>query len=200
VLKSHVERKIKLFGSEEMDDLKEVKLPKEVLNCIKLSPNERVLLCVKGAFKEWLVCTIHQVYIVKRGYMTGHTFGSNAYQMPYKNIAGANVNYHLFSGYFEISSGGMQNTSKSYWSGNSKSDPAKAPNCISLNTKKLANKFREACTFINIKTSEISNSEAINITQTDTASQLEKYSNLLNKGDISQEEYNKLKANLLENI
>jgi len=102
---------------------------------------------LKGAFKEALICTDSKVIIVKGGFMTGQVFGTNVFQMPYKNIAGVEIKFHLVSGYFEISSGGMQNTVKSYWSQDPNTDPAKAPNCVSINRSHVE-KFRAACNFI----------------------------------------------------
>lgn len=77
-----------------------------------LSPGEAVLLKIKGAFKEGLVCTDRRVIILKSGFMTGQTFGNNVYQEPYSNIAGVQVTFHLMSGYFELNAGGMQNSRK----------------------------------------------------------------------------------------
>lgn len=113
-----------------------------------LMPNEEVLVKLKGAFKEGLVCTSSRVLIVKAGFMTGSTFGSEAFQQPYRNIAGVQVKYGMMSGYLEVSAGGMQNTAKSYWSSDKNSDPAKASNCISLNNKKMRDRFQQAATFI----------------------------------------------------
>jgi len=38
------------------------------------------------------------------------------FQCPYANVAGAQVNLRLVTGYFEVSTGGMQNMPKSFWS------------------------------------------------------------------------------------
>ena len=107
-----------------------------------LSPGEAVLLKIKGAFKEGLICTDRRVIVLKGGLMTGQVFGNEVYQEPYSNIAGVQVTFHLMSGYFELNARGMQNSRKSYWSSDRRSDPAKAPNCVSLNNKKQAEKFR----------------------------------------------------------
>ncbi len=100
-----------------------------------LGPNETILVKLKGAFKEGLICTDARVIIVKAGFMTGQMLGNEAFQLPYANISGVQVKYHLMSGYFELRAGGMQNTTKSYWSGDKNSDPSKTPNCVSLNSK-----------------------------------------------------------------
>jgi hypothetical protein len=82
-----------------------------------LSEGEVVHVKLRGAFTEALVCTDRRVLIVKGGFMTGQIFGTNAFQLPYSNVAGVEVKFHLLTGYFEVSAGGMQNLPKpSYWS------------------------------------------------------------------------------------
>jgi hypothetical protein len=65
-----------------------------------LMPNERVLVKLKGAFKEALVCTDARVLILKGGMMTGQIFGTDTFQCPYSMVAGAEVPFHLLTGYF----------------------------------------------------------------------------------------------------
>jgi hypothetical protein len=113
-----------------------------------LTAEEKVIIKIKGAFKQALICTTHRVIVAKGGFMTGQFFGNNVFQLPYARVAGVEVKYGLLSGYFELSAGGMQNTDKSYWSQAKGTDPAKAPNCVSLNTKAMAQKFRDATAYI----------------------------------------------------
>jgi hypothetical protein len=113
-----------------------------------LAAGESVEVQLKGVWNEVLVCTDRRALILKSGLMTGQVFGSNAFQLPYSNIAGVEVKFHLLTGYFELSAGGMQNTDKSYWATNNAANPAKAPNCIALNSRGQAARFRSACTFI----------------------------------------------------
>ena len=113
-----------------------------------LMPNERVLVKLKGAFKEALICTDARVLILKGGWMTGQILGTDTFQCPYSMVAGAEVKFHLLTGYFELSTGGMQNTPKSFWEGGNKPAAAKAPNCVSISGSEMAQKFRQACAFI----------------------------------------------------
>ena len=113
-----------------------------------LSPTEQVFIKLRGTFKEALVCTSTRVIILKAGWMTGQIFGTDMFQCPYVNVAGAEVNFHLLTGYFELSTGGMQGTPKSFWQGGSKPTAAKAPNCVSISGSEMAQKFRQACAFI----------------------------------------------------
>src|ERR1035437_7205727 len=113
-----------------------------------LTPTEQVFVKLHGAFKEALVCTSMRVMILKGGWMTGQIFGTGTFQCPYSMVAGAEVNFHLSAGYFELSTGGMQRTPKSFWQGGSKPTAAKSPNCVSISGSEMAQKFRQACALI----------------------------------------------------
>lgn len=167
-----------------------------------LSPGEAVLLKIKGAFKEGLVCTDRRVIILKSGFMTGQTFGNNVYQEPYSNIAGVQVTFHLMSGYFELNAGGMQNSRKNYWSTDRRSDPSKAPNCVSLNNKKQAEKFRDACTFILTKVDQSRRGTAVSRESQPIGipEQISQLAALRDQGILSPEEFETKKRDLLSRM
>ena len=117
-----------------------------------LAPGERVFIKLRGAYTEALICTDTRVLILKGGWMAGQLFGTDTFQCPYANIAGAEVKFHLLTGYFELSAGGMQNTPKSFWRTDNKVRAANAPNCVSIGGPDQARKFRQACAFIMART------------------------------------------------
>lgn len=169
-----------------------------------LSPSEQVLVKLKGAFKEGLICTDRRVIILKGGLMTGQVLGNNTFQQPYSNIAGVQVAFHLMSGYVEVNGGGMQNTPKSYWSSDKKADPAKAPNCVSLNSKRQAEKFRQACSLILAKIDEtrIGGLAQPSVpppsdNTVDPLATLERLGKLKDAGVITEEEFQAKKAEIL---
>jgi len=167
-----------------------------------LSPGELVLLKVKGAFKEGLVCTDRRVLIVKTGIMTGQAFGSEVFQQPYSNVAGVQVTFHLMSGYFELNAGGMQNTRKNYWSTDAKNDPSKAPNCVSLNNRSQAERFRRACSFILAKVDEARRGPAVT-RQSQAASipeQIRQLAGLRDQGILTSDEFEEKKKDLLSRM
>jgi TonB family protein len=112
-----------------------------------LEPNETVHIKLKGAFKEVLVCTNKRVLILKAGFMTGQTFGSNVFQVPYHKITSVQVKKHLMTGYFELSAGGIQNRPTSFWQ-TGQSSAEDRENCVSLNSSDAFRRFREASSFI----------------------------------------------------
>ncbi|GCE89684.1 hypothetical protein MSKU15_1285 [Komagataeibacter diospyri] len=185
-------------------------LPKSLEKAVaqNVKPGETVLVKICGAAKEALICTDSRVLIIKTGLMTGHLFGSNVFQLNYSNIASAEVKYKLLTGYFEISAGGVQNSNMSYWSQDDATNPAKAPNCVSLTGKEMANSFREASQLIMQKIAEAkapppahatSNaaSPETSSSSSDLVSQLEQLAKLKEAGVLSQEEFDAAKRKLI---
>ena len=163
-----------------------------------LSPGEKIELQLKGAFKEALVCTNLKVAIIKSGFMTGHFFGTNVFQMPYKNIAGVEVTFHFMRGYFEISGGGMQNTAKDFWNNTSRADPKRAPNCISL-SKRNVEKFRLASACILARSGSHSAMPDVKSPE-DSLAALDALGKLRDKGVITEAEFAAKKKELLARI
>lgn len=159
-----------------------------------LAPGERVYILLRGAFTEALVCTDTRVIILKGSWMTGQFFGTDTFQCPYANIAGAEVKFHLLTGYFELSAGGMQNTPKSFWKADGKVRAANAPNCVSLAGPEQANKFRQACSFIMARTAGGRQPYAAG---NDTIAALERLADLRASGVLSEAEFRAMKARLL---
>jgi hypothetical protein len=162
---------------------------------LALAPNEQVVVKLRGVYKEALVCTNIRVLILKAGWMTGQWFGTDMFQCPYRNVAGAQVNFHILTGYFELSAGGMQNTKKSFWSTNNSISPAKAPNCVTIAGRDRADKFRLACAFIMHMAS--GGARAGVQTGGDSIHTLERLAKLRDAGVISAAEFESKKAQIL---
>lgn len=114
-------------------------------------PNdETIKVSVKGRMNEWLICTDKQIYILKSGWATGNTNRIGNFHTPYANVSNAFVDFHISTGYFELLSGSMVHSKKSYW-GSNDSNPQMSPNCIGIMSKNDAEKFEVACAYINAK-------------------------------------------------
>ena len=157
---------------------------------------ERVFVQLRGAFTEALVCTDARVIILKGGWMTGQLFGTDTFQCPYHNIAGAEVKFHLLTGYFELSAGGMQNTPKSFWKTDNKVRAANAPNCVSISGSHQARKFRQACAFI---IARLEGGRQPYAAGNDAIAVLERLARLRASGVLSEAEFRRMKARLLAN-
>jgi len=163
-----------------------------------LRPSERVFSKLRGTFKEALVCTSTRVIVLKAGWMTGQLFGTDMFQCPYSNVAGAQVNFHLLTGYFEVSTGGMQNAPKSFWNSDKSVNAAKAPNCVSISGRERAVKFREACAFIMERAS--GGVRAGVQAGEDVLGVLERLAKLRDAGVISAAEFQAKKAQILSRV
>lgn len=159
-----------------------------------LAPGERVFVQLRGAFTEALICTDTRVIIVKGGWMTGQLFGTDTFQCPYANIAGAEVKFHLLTGYFELSAGGMQNTPKSFWKTDNKVRAANAPNCVSISGADQARKFRQACAFIMAR---LAGGRQPYVAGNDAIATLERLANLRDSGVLTEAEFRRMKAQVL---
>lgn len=163
--------------------------------------NEKIYVALKGAFKEYLFCTDRTVYISKKGFMTGHTFGDSTFKMAYENITNAEVDYHLASGYFELSAGGLQNKPLNYWD-NKGNSPQKAPNAISITGTDLRDDFVRATHFIMDKVAESKRAHTTPIIQQVTqersvADQIRDLKSLVDEGLLTQEEFDAKKKQIL---
>jgi hypothetical protein len=149
-----------------------------------------------------LICTDRRILIIKAGFATGATFGSNIFQLPYSSITGVDVKMNWLSGYFEVSAGGMQNTQKNYWAAGTSASPQRSPNCVSLNKTCNIPGFREACTFILRKSEDAKRAPAAPAEASASAdlSALERLGQLRERGVLSEAEFQAKKAEILARL
>lgn len=163
----------------------------------EISGWKHLYIAIQGGVKEYLFATDEAVYIIKKGYMTGHTFGSGVYRIPYQNITNVLVEYHFMSGYLEVTTSGMPHETKSYWSTDKKTDPKKAPNCITILNKKDARDFQKVADKI-LQMSSESQSNKMNIQQqVDYTDELINLKKLVDAGVITQDEFDAKKKQIL---
>lgn len=163
-----------------------------------LSPGEQVFVKLRGAYKEALVCTSTRVIIFKAGWMTGQLFGTDMFQCPYSNVAGAQVNFHLLTGYFELSAGGMQNSPKSFWNTDKNVNAAKAPNCVSIGGRGRVDRFRHASAFIMQRASGMAGT--VGSAGEDALDTLARLAKLSDAGVISAAEFQTKKIEILSRL
>jgi hypothetical protein len=163
-----------------------------------LGADEKVFVKLRGAFGEALVCTTSRVLILKAGWMTGQLFGTGMFQCRYTKVGGAQVTFHLVTGYFELSSGGMQNTPKSFWKTEKSINAAKAPNCVAIDGADRAARFRDACAFIVQRAA--SGAQAERYESYDELGVLERLAKLRSDGVISQAEFEAKKAQIRSRV
>jgi hypothetical protein len=167
-----------------------------------LTTDEPVLVKLKGAFKEALVCTDKRVIIIKGGLVTGQLFGTATFQLPYQRITSVEIEFHLLTGYLEVSAGGVQSVKKSYWGQGSKSAAA-SPNTITI-LRKLRPRFQQAAVFI---MEQISGAQQVTVAAQGTTSQSSPIHaqigalwDLKEKGAITEQEFAQKKSELLARL
>lgn len=174
----------------------------EALAQNNLAANENVLVRLKGAHTEALICTDRRVIILKMGLLTGQMFRSNVFQMPYVNVNSAEVRFGIMTGYFAVTTAGVLSTAKSYWSQEKHSNPSHAANCVGLNSRSQAASFRAATAFIMERIEQSRRGPAEQPSgpttyETDIAASLGRLWKLKTDGAIDQAEYDAAKSRLL---
>ena len=131
------------------------RLPDSLLETVKplLAPGETIEVSLKGLFNEALVCTNRRAMIVKRGLMVGYLFGSSVFQMPYSALTSTQVVFHVLTGYFELSGGGMLAGERSVWSNLPGSSSLLSANCVAITRGRLT-RFQQAASYITGKIEE----------------------------------------------
>jgi hypothetical protein len=114
----------------------------------------------------------------------------------------------LSSGYFELSSGGIQNNPKSFWPSEGANSAAGAPNCVSLMGYKDKEKFQTACTYIleqqATRRSSQTNQPSIQLSARSSRAEilqtLEELGGLKSRGVITEEDFENKKRDLLAKL
>ena len=113
-----------------------------------LMPNERVLVKLKGAFKEALVCTDARVLIMKGGWMTGQILGTDTFQCPYSMVAGAEVQLPSSDRILRTFHGRHAEHSQKFLAGRQQADRRQGTELRVDQRAGYGEKFRQACAFI----------------------------------------------------
>lgn len=163
-----------------------------------LHRNEQVFVKLRGVYKEALVCTDSRVIILKAGWMTGQWFGTDMFQCPYQNVAGAQVKFKLLTGYFELSAGGMQNAPKRFWSTSNSISPAEAPNCVTIGGRERGDKFRQVCAFIMQRAA--TGGGGVQAATDDSLGTLKRLAKLRDTGVISSADFEQKKTQILSRL
>lgn len=161
--------------------------------------DEVVYVGIKGAFKEYLVATDKKVYLYKKGFMTGKTFGFSIFQLDYNSISAIQIHKQFAgAGYIEIVGMGMQNRQDlSYWKMDKQNDPVKQDNCLSFNGNREV--YETAVKHINelmlkAKNKDIATESKVTLNKFD---EIKQYKELLEMGIITEDEFNAKKDELL---
>ena len=163
------------------------------------SEDEVVYVGIKGAFKEYLVATDKKIYLYKKGFMTGKTFGFSIFQLDYNSISAIQIHKQFGGvGYIEIVGMGMQNRQDlSYWKMDKQNDPIKQDNCLSFNSNREV--YETAVKHINELMLKAKNKDVAteNKAPLNKFDEIKQYKELLEMGIITEDEFNAKKDELL---
>jgi Short C-terminal domain len=96
-----------------------------------LADGESVEVVIMGPSSQAIIGTDRRVFVYKKGFMAGATFGAEMTSWSYRNLLGVQIHTGMRSGAVVLQGPGQSGTRTSYWRGGD-SDPWKAPNAIPL--------------------------------------------------------------------
>lgn len=94
-----------------------------------LHQEEAVAVVINGPHAQAMIGTQSRVFVYKKGFMAGASFGSELTEWNYRSITGVQLHTGMMSGAVVIQASGQAGHKTSYW-GQGESDPYKAPNAI----------------------------------------------------------------------
>jgi hypothetical protein len=94
-----------------------------------LMDGERVEVVIRGDSSQAVIATDRRVFVFKKGFMAGATFGSELTSWDYRNLVGVQLHTGMLSGAVVLQAPGQPGTRTSAWSQGDE-DPYKAPNAI----------------------------------------------------------------------
>jgi Short C-terminal domain len=97
-----------------------------------LAPGEEVQVIITGPSAQAIVGTDRRVFVYKKGFMAGASFGSELTSWDYRNLVGVQLHTGMMSGAVVLQAPGQTGTRTSVWQ-QGDSDPYKAPNAIPIN-------------------------------------------------------------------
>jgi predicted Zn finger-like uncharacterized protein len=141
-----------------------------------ITPNEEVLFCLVGEFKQAIVAFKNRLLVVKPGFMAGVTFGARVTTFLYKDITSIKLNAGQLKGVIEISDPSHPPIpEKDWWSLSTDRDPERISNCFLASKMDLKN-FRPYLAKLKALIANVKKAEMI--------SQIEKMAGLYQSGDF----------------
>ncbi|HUZ90051.1 MAG TPA: hypothetical protein VMU49_09535 [Candidatus Acidoferrales bacterium] len=136
-----------------------------------------------GVARSQCLALTDQRAIIKVGWHAGQTLGGKVTSFDYRNITSIEVRTSIMTGTFEIATGGVQGTERSYWQGSNKASSAwRAPNVIPIAKRQQAS-FQQVAAFIRAQ-SRPPAPESAQPTTPDVPDQIRKLADLRDQGSI----------------
>jgi hypothetical protein len=167
-----------------------------------LRPDESVEVIINGPSNQAVIGTDRRVFVYKKGFMAGATFGAEMTSWDYRNLVGVQIHTGMMSGAVVLQAPGQSGIKTSVWASGD-GDPYKAPNAIPINrpfdqAKVGVGRLRE---LIETAHRESPNAAGAPVAGSgpSLADELKKLADLRATGVLSDDEFVALKAKLLSN-
>ncbi len=171
-----------------------------------LSTDERVSVVIRGSWYNSMIATERQVFIYKRGWMSGIFGGDRLSYWNYRHITGISIETGRATSWIALEVPGSQSTDKSWWTGNNSEgrDPAKSTNAIALSSTAYDKarygiiKIKRFIDMVHGIGTTDSNRNTFNVASISYIDELAKLGQLKEKEIITQEEFESLKKKILD--
>jgi Short C-terminal domain/zinc-ribbon domain len=165
-----------------------------------LMPGETVRVIIRGTHDAAMIGTDRRVFVFKKGFMGGATFGKKLASWDYRNVNGVQLETGMVSGVVLIQAPGVTAKDVSYW-GSRKDSAQAAPHALAL-VREYFDQAREGTTLLrkliaqhhNVPSASPSNSSA---TVASPMEQLRQLAALRDAGIVTNAEFEAKKADLL---
>jgi hypothetical protein len=206
---SYIEENGSAVGEPAIDQSALRILPPKARNALSghIGSEETVKVCLSGASGQSLVALDSRLLVVKPGFMAGRTFGAKVSSFDYREVIGIEVVTGVMSAVLQVQTANFPNILPQGFSNSDPAhDPFKLPNCVPLGNKRSLKQPNVISSLNTLR-------QLIHDSRTTTASpgspdnepaggglaaELEKLRQLNASGALSDEEFQKAKAKLLE--
>ena len=165
----------------------------------QLSEHEQVVFCLRGTLNHSLIALDERLLIIKPGFHAGTTFGTLTTTFYYPDVTGIQLHTFILTGWIEVGSPSFQGRErkKNSQPRSSDRDVYKLPNCIPI-AKRRVGAYHEALARLRERIEAAKRPLPVAGDAPPLIASLERIANLRRSGALSEDEYDCLKAVLLE--
>jgi hypothetical protein len=162
-----------------------------------LAQGERVRVIIRGVRDSAMIATDRRLFVFKKGFMSGATFGKKIASWDYRNLSGVQIETGVVSGVLALQGAGIASGDTSYWK-SGKDDPWKAPYALALSREHF-DQARQGIAGLRelIALAQASVASASVTAATDITDQLRKLGELRDAGVLTEAEFSSKKTELL---
>jgi putative oligomerization/nucleic acid binding protein len=167
-----------------------------------LVPGETVRVIIRGSDDLAMIGTDRRAFVFKKGWMSGAAFGQKFISWDYRNLAGVQLETGSMNGVLALQVIGSGAADLSYWGSGNRS-PFTAPNALALNER--SGHFEQAEAGVVVLRALIAAMQSPpplepSTPMADIPDQIRKLADLRDEGILTQNEFDRKKADLLRRL